>query len=454
MSNKKANPNKETALSWKWQIAQRLAKSGQQRTRQNLVAGYVMDTQIPALETKQGIAATLALNALVDALKEQNDLNRRRQLALTQRYEHQRSLIEALVQFIVVFILLLGVGSYAAFDWAINTLGAPLALLDKVPGFDWLITEQDSDTARSGFIPGSVAFGKLDIATPYLYDDSPPGAWDFTLINPVSDSTDVPIPSPCPGVIDDIGTTKRAGNYLWLTCTDKTRWFMAHLDSHQVSIDSIVKLGQPLAIQGSTGNSTGDHIHAVIDPPQGERDDRAATKPILDKAFALWQNGNTPAQFMGSSMPKQTVTLIKSVEGLHLSAYPDGTAPNGQARWSIGYGTPSRPGEVITAQEAEKRLAAHLAVAAAQVETLVTVPLNDNQRAALISFQYNTGGLESSKLLTALNKGEMTQAALQFGEWIRWLPHDKTELEVSPGLVKRRQKERQMFLGQQIAHSS
>lgn len=438
---------RDSDLSWKWQIAQRLAKQGRGQVRRNPAAGYMLDRYAPSLNTRQEITASLALTALTDALKEQNDLHRRRSREARERYDNQRSLIEALVQFIVVLFLLMAVGSYAAVDWAIKALDGKLDALSQIPGLSWLLPEFAEGSATTGLLPDSIAFAPLEIATPYLYDDSPPGAWDFTLIAPATDSTTVAIPSPCPGVVDEEGFHKQAGNYVWLSCHDGTRWFMAHLAEVQVAADDTVKLGQSLGLQGSTGNSTGDHVHAVIDPPGSEaRWNRKLTKPILDEAFALWQQGNQPVTLQSTSVPTPAIDLVKQLEGLHLEAYPDGTTADGRARWSIGYGTPSKPGETISETEADKRLRAYLAVAAQQVSDLVTVDLTAEQQAALISFEYNTGGLTDSTLLAHVNSGQWQAAAKEFESWIYWVPHGTTEPQVAPGLVTRRRHEQQLFL--------
>ncbi|ESA37114.1 lysozyme [Leptolyngbya sp. Heron Island J] len=460
MKSSKANPqakpqntkDSKSDLSWQWQIAQRLAKQGRRQVSRNPVAGYVLDKHVPSIDGREGITATLALTALTDAIREQNELQRRRDWLNTERYAQQRSLIEALVQFVVVLFLLVGVAGYAAFDWAVKMLEGRLDELSQIPGIGWLIPELGQSDA--GLRSNAVAFEPLDIATPHLLDESPPGAWDFTLVNPTSDSTRVAIPSPCPGIVDKAGFYERAGNYIWLDCQNGDRWFMAHLHESDVAAGDPVKLGQSLGLQGSTGNSTGDHIHAVIDPANGERWNREATRPILEKAFAFWKQGNQPTALQSSTKSPEALTLVKQLEGLHLEAYPDGTTADGRARWSIGYGTPSYPGETISEHEAEQRLSAYLAAAEVQVRELVTVPLSPDQNAALVSFQYNTGGLASSKLLRHLNAGNHQQAGEEFSKWVHWIPHGQTTPEVAPGLVTRRRKEQQLFMGSITARTS
>lgn len=133
--------------------------------------------------------------------------------------------------------------------------------------------------------------------------------------------------------------------------------------------------------------------------------------------------------------------LLKTFEGLRLNAYRD---PVGI--WTIGYGTTSGvyPGMRITEAEAEALLKRDLARFERAVEDLVTVPLNDDQFSALVSFVYNVGegALASSTLLRLLNRGDYRGAADQL---LRWNRAGGRELA---GLTRRRRAERALFLGQ------
>ncbi|PSB66784.1 muraminidase, partial [filamentous cyanobacterium CCP1] len=80
--------------------------------------------------------------------------------------------------------------------------------------------------------------------------------------------------------------------------------------------------------------------------------------------------------------------LLKAFEGLRLEAYLD---PVGV--WTIGYGTTSGvfPGMRITEAQAEAFLRRDLARFERAVSDLITVPLNEDQYSALVSFTYNVG---------------------------------------------------------------
>lgn len=98
--------------------------------------------------------------------------------------------------------------------------------------------------------------------------------------------------------------------------------------------------------------------------------------------------------------------------------------------------------KVITLQEAEDLLRQDLATAEDAVSSLITVPLNDNQFAALVSFTFNLGAgtLEDSTLRRLLNGGDYQGAAGQIPRFVFGGG------EVLPGLVRRRAAERELFL--------
>lgn len=138
------------------------------------------------------------------------------------------------------------------------------------------------------------------------------------------------------------------------------------------------------------------------------------------------------------------LTLVKEFEGLRLSAYRDEVGA-----WTIGYGHTGLQhqdgtvymGRQITGEEADALLSYDLEQFSARVETFVKVPVDDNQFAALVSFDFNTGALRESTLLKLLNSGEHFAAAEQFGRWI------KAGGTVLNGLIRRRASERLLFEG-------
>lgn len=131
--------------------------------------------------------------------------------------------------------------------------------------------------------------------------------------------------------------------------------------------------------------------------------------------------------------------LIKGFEGCKLTAYRDMV---GVLTIGVGHtGKDVFPGQEITDAEADALLAKDLLRAEHYVTALVTVPLNQNQFDALVSFTFNlgNGALQESTLLKLLNNGEYTAAKEQFKRW------DMAGGKHVEGLLSRRISEASLF---------
>lgn len=125
--------------------------------------------------------------------------------------------------------------------------------------------------------------------------------------------------------------------------------------------------------------------------------------------------------------------LLEKFEGRERRAYKDSAG-----LWTIGIGHLIKPDEMakyvgrvvtidgkprgsieITDAEVDRLAQQDTAIAEAWVRRLVTVPLTENQRHALVSFVFNLGGgsLASSTLLRKLNASDYEGAAGEFPKW-------------------------------------
>jgi len=139
---------------------------------------------------------------------------------------------------------------------------------------------------------------------------------------------------------------------------------------------------------------------------------------------------------------KPGLDLIKGFEGLRLTAYYDVVGV-----LTIGYGHTGDDvyeGLTITELQAEQLLQKDLARFEQAVNKLITVPLNQNQFDALVSFTYNVGegALEESTLRKRLNSGEKPNIAAS-QELPRWAKGGNGE--VIEGLARRRGAEVDLF---------
>ena len=139
----------------------------------------------------------------------------------------------------------------------------------------------------------SVASPGYELFTKHLIDDSPPNSYDFTLVDPATDSVAVPLPSPCDGKVSDTRTTDPGGygQFIEVACSDGHYWFMAHLASVSAAPGDVVRKGETLGIQGSTGNSTGEHIHLEIaESSGGTAIGRSRSQPMVSD-YLEWLEG-------------------------------------------------------------------------------------------------------------------------------------------------------------------
>lgn len=111
--------------------------------------------------------------------------------------------------------------------------------------------------------------------------------------------------------------------------------------------------------------------------------------------------------------------------------------------WTIGWGHTHGVCEGITCtiEQAQAWFEQDMAWAQAAVLGAVTVPLNQNQFDALVSFTENEGAtaFEESTLLRLLNAGDYAGAAAQFSRWVY------QRGQILPGLVTRRNQEAALF---------
>ncbi|VDN49227.1 Peptidase M23B (modular protein) [Petrocella atlantisensis] len=73
------------------------------------------------------------------------------------------------------------------------------------------------------------------------------------------------------GTVTDVGYQSGYGNYIEITHENGQSAFYAHCSVVSVSIGNEVKLGQKIGEMGSTGNSTGSHLHLEIKDAAGNR---------------------------------------------------------------------------------------------------------------------------------------------------------------------------------------
>ncbi|WDR03614.1 lysozyme [Devosia algicola] len=144
-----------------------------------------------------------------------------------------------------------------------------------------------------------------------------------------------------------------------------------------------------------------------------------------------------------------TLKLVREYEGFVDHWYPD--PAHGWKVPTCCIGHTDAAGDPKYADTKSKRfsegeaydiLAKDLRAVEAMVNRAVKVPLNANQRGALVSFTFNLGGgnLNKSTLLKKLNRGDYKGASKEFSKWIN------AAGKPMAGLKRRREAERLLFL--------
>lgn len=142
--------------------------------------------------------------------------------------------------------------------------------------------------------------------------------------------------------------------------------------------------------------------------------------------------------------------FLKEGEGIRLRPYLDSAGIP-----TIGYGTIMYPSgkkvtmqdEPITVQDAEVFMKWEVVSKWNAIKAKIIVPLNDNQKTALVSLVYNigVGGFNSSTLLKRINAGHGPDSIREaFLMWSKITVNGKKV--VSQGLINRRNKEADLYL--------
>ena len=153
-----------------------------------------------------------------------------------------------------------------------------------------------------------------------------------------------------------------------------------------------------------------------------------------------------PSSADAATRAAQIISDFETDGNPNLTAVPDA-----KGHYQVGFGSIYnydenryvQPGDTITLDKAIAWRDREIQDDLVAINAAVTVPLNNNQLTALVSFVYNVGipAFQNSTLLQLLNSGSDKQTvADQFDRWIY------SDGAVSQGLINRRAKEKALFL--------
>ena len=178
-----------------------------------------------------------------------------------------------------------------------------------------------------------------------------------------------------------------------------------------------------------------------------------STTVIPESALAMLRYSRAASDRTTRALSPQGVELIKNFEGFSDKLYND---PAGHC--TVGYGTLVHRGNCdgqtseqpytsgVTKDRATELLTHEAGGFAGTINSKVTVPLNQNQFDALVSFVYNVGpgAFEKSTLLKLLNQGKYDSVPTELKKWTK--ARQNGQVVDLPGLVKRRAAEAELFV--------
>lgn len=138
---------------------------------------------------------------------------------------------------------------------------------------------------------------------------------------------------------------------------------------------------------------------------------------------------------------KRGRSFITDWEGKHLKAYRDSAGI-----WTIGVGHTGpevREGMKITEEHSDRLLQSDLFEAEREIYECVNVPLSQAEFDALVSWEFNTGGLRGSTLLKRLNAGRYELVDNEMRRWNKATVQGKKT--VLRGLTARRLSESELW---------
>ncbi|MGK7912395.1 MAG: M23 family metallopeptidase [Synechococcus sp.] len=138
-------------------------------------------------------------------------------------------------------------------------------------------------------------FSPYRVFTQFFLDPTPPGSYDFTIAQgsnfrpliPVNDGGEIIFARPLGGY----------GNYVAIRGDSGFTYVYTHLDRIDVSLGQRLSKFDPIGTQGTTGNSTGEHIHMEVwTRPLADGGsrivDRAITRPLIEAYIQELRDGN------------------------------------------------------------------------------------------------------------------------------------------------------------------
>lgn len=137
--------------------------------------------------------------------------------------------------------------------------------------------------------------------------------------------------SPTSGVVSYVGTTGAYGNHVVIWTDDNKTILMAHMASVKVKKGQKLSQGQEIGIMGTTGNSTGVHLHIEVEKGHGWAYNTNLLKPSTYIDFTMTKNTSS------NKKEWQKVTTYKNGSTLEYVYQNTSQCIAQNSLYSIGY---------------------------------------------------------------------------------------------------------------------
>ena len=169
------------------------------------------------------------------------------------------------------------------------------------------------------------------------------------------------------------------GNYVVILQEDGFKALYCHLKSYSVKIDDVIEEGQIIGIEGTSGNSTGVHLHLEIRKAPYGRDDHIDV-----------------AEYLGIKNQVGMVVYIQNYDLLEYLGIMD--------YWRLGY-----KGQGITIASRESEISEHGAKVAELLRVLVpesTILISEDYKDEINNFDIYTTSLSFSSDKSIINENK------------------------------------------------
>ena len=159
---------------------------------------------------------------------------------------------------------------------------------------------------------------------------------------------------------------------------------------------------------------------------------------------ALKRPSKPLAAIVGTAAVAGLLAIVPKFEGTKLTTYRD---PIGVLTYCTGATEDAQWGKTYSPAECREQLDRDLARHAEGVMACIKAPLTAGQKIAFVDLAYNVGvgAVCNSTLARKANAGDMGGACAELSKWVR------AGGQVLPGLVRRRQAERELCEGRATA---